>query len=70
MALSGLTLKIKIKKAPSPKPQAPSFKPPKAAATLCHIDTRCSGATIWPLTMVPVSYIIGDMNNKKEKQHG
>jgi len=32
-------------KAPSTKRQASSFKPPKAAATLCRIDTRCSGAT-------------------------
>ena len=50
--------------APSSKHQAPSFKPPKAAATICHIDTRCRGATIESLTLEHESYIIVDM--KKE----
>jgi hypothetical protein len=33
---------VLLTKAPSSKPQAPSVRQ-IAAATLCHIDTRCSG---------------------------
>jgi len=35
------------RQAPSSKRQAPSAK----RATLCRIDTRCRGATIWHLTL-------------------
>jgi hypothetical protein len=46
------------------KKKATSAKP-QARATICHIDTRCRGATIESLTLLLVSYIIVDMLNKK-----
>jgi hypothetical protein len=55
--------KIKIK---SYKLQAPSRK----RATICRIDTRCRGASIWQLTMELGSNIIVDMKNKKGEKYG
>ena len=51
------------------KPQASSLKP-QAPATICHIDTIYSGATIYHLTFILISYIIYDMKTKKGEKHG
>jgi hypothetical protein len=51
------------------KLQAPSAKP-QAPATICRIDTRCRGASIWQLTMELGSNIIVDMKNKKGEKYG